>query len=330
MLDIQNYIGKPKIIVDEKNASTSIFQVQYLPRGFWHTFGNAIRRAILWYNAWWAITWIKIKWVPHEYETVDWVKQSVLDVMLNFKKLRFKIDPNVEKQQWISQRFKWVWTYDSSSLKLPSWVELLNDDVFLFEITDPAIEFILDIRLEKGYWYYSIDFLRKRDSKQETDIWLLLIDNDFRLVDYVKYEIQEHIDDFTWSSRDELILEISTISDKVSPKEILTFIGEVLSSYSLLFVFDDSYLDRSLLADYASMADLQQDKSTEQNQKIKPIDAIPLSERTRNALIKNDILYVEDLEKKRKSELLSMKWVWRKAVDEIISSLEEIWKSLAW
>jgi hypothetical protein len=62
--------------------------------------------------------------------------------------------------------------------------------------------------------------------------------------------------------------------------------------------------------------------------KTMPIDALPLSERTRNALIKNNILYVEDLEKKKKGELLLMKGVWRKAIDEIVSSLANINKAL--
>jgi len=60
-----------------------------------------------------------------------------------------------------------------------------------------------------------------------------------------------------------------------------------------------------------------------------PIDALSLSERTRNALVKNKIMYIEDLEKLKKSDLLSMKGIWRKAVDEIISALSAMWKSLA-
>ncbi len=331
MLDIQNYIGKPKIVVDQESPKKATFQIQYLPRGFWYTFGNAIRRAILGYNAWGSITWLKIKWVPHEYESIDWLKDSALDIMLNFKKLRFKVDSNVEKMQWISQRFAWIWTYNSSSLKLPAWIELLNEDVHLFEITDPAVELIIDFRLEKWYGYYSLDFLRRREkSSQESDISLLLIDNDFKLVDYVTYDISEHIDDFTWSSKDELFVEIKTISDKVSPKEIISFVWEVLSSYSKMLVFDESYVDKSLLTEYSEMSEDDKQDSSEKDIKIKPIDAIPLSERTRNALIKNNILYVEELETKKKSELLSMKWVGRKAVDEIITSLQDIWKSLVW
>jgi DNA-directed RNA polymerase alpha subunit len=66
----------------------------------------------------------------------------------------------------------------------------------------------------------------------------------------------------------------------------------------------------------------------ESNVKTMPIDALPLSERTRNALIKNNILYVEDLEKKKKGELLLMKGVGRKAIDEINSALANIDKAL--
>ncbi len=336
MLDIQNYIGKPKIIEEKVDDTTTRFDVQYLPRGFGHSFGNAIRRAILGYNYWWAVTWIKMKGVPHEYETIDGVKESALDIMLNFKELRFKVDENNEKLEWVSQRFKGVGKYSSKDLNLPSWIEELTESKYLFEITDPAVELIVDVRIEKGYWYYSIDYLRKRESKwEEQDIWVLLIDNDFKLVDYVTYSIEEHIDDFTGSSKDNLKIEVKTISSKVSARELLTFVGEVLSSYSKLFVFDESYIDSSMLVDYSDMEETgdvwgsnQSIWKSSDSSKTIPIDAIPLSERTRNALIKNEILYVEDLEQRRKSDLLSMKGVWRKAVDEISQALEDIWKSL--
>ena len=106
------------------------------------------------------------------------------------------------------------------------------------------------------------------------------------------------------------------------------FAGEILASYAKLFVFDNVYIDRSVLVD---MEDLSQETTRTDHEvgvKTMPIDALPLSERTRNALIKNNILYVEDLEKKKKGELLLMKGVGRKAIDEIVSSLANINKSL--
>jgi DNA-directed RNA polymerase alpha subunit len=80
---------------------------------------------------------------------VDGVMENVIDIMLNFKKLRFKFDEHIDKEQWISQRFSGVGQYNSSNIKLPSGIELLSEDVHLFEITDPSVELNIDIRIEK-------------------------------------------------------------------------------------------------------------------------------------------------------------------------------------
>ena len=91
---------------------------------------------------------------------------------------------------------------------------------------------------------------------------------------------------------------------------LLMFAGEVLASYAKLFVFDNVYIDKSVLVDYNDLSE-EAETPVEEVSSVKtmPIDALPLSERTRNALIKNNILYVEDLERKKKSELLVMKGV---------------------
>ncbi len=329
MLDIQKFIGTPKIIVSEEDNNLTKFELNYLPRWFWHTLWNALRRIILSYNVGWAITWLKIKWVQHEYHVMDWVKEDVIAIMLSFKKLRFKFDVSVDSIQWVSQRFKWVGKYDSSSLKLPSGVELLNTEEYLFEITDPSLELNINLRIEKWYKYYSVEFLRSRDIEDENvDINTLIIDNEFKLVDYIKYDVDEVIDDFTWGTKDSLKMEIRSLFDWVSAKEIVMFAGEVLASYAKLFIFDDVYIDKSVLMEYQDLNFEKDQLSEESNIKTMPIDALPLSERTRNALIKNQILYVEDLEKKKKWELLLMKWVGRKAIDEINQSLWNIGKAL--
>ncbi|MDR0650573.1 MAG: hypothetical protein LBG59_04125 [Candidatus Peribacteria bacterium] len=316
-------------MASEVNASTTRFEIKNLPRGFGHTLGNAMRRIILAYNLGGAITGIKIKGVPHEYFVIDGVKENVVNMLLNFKKLRFVFSEKVEPLQWISQRFKGIGVYTAEKLKLPSGIELLNPEEFLFEITDAAVEINMDIRVEKGYGYYSLEYLRARSRKEEGEVNLLLIDNDFKLVDYVKYEVEEVIEDFTGSTKDSLAIEIKTGFTKITPKEMLMFAGEALASYAKLFIFEDLYIDRSVFVEYE---DLPEEKALGVNDettiKTMPIDALPLSERTRNALIKNQILYVEDLEKKKKAELLLMKGVGKKAIDEINVALGNIGKML--
>ena len=329
MLDIQKLIWSPKIIVSAIDERTTKFEVKYLPRGFGHTLWNALRRIVLWYSVGGAITGLKIKGVPHEYYVIDGVKENVIDIMLNFKTLRFNVDERADNIQRVSQRFKGVGTYTSSNIKLPGGIELLNEDVYLFEITDPSVELNIDIRVEKGYGYYSIDYLRNRDRKDEdNEVNMLLIDNEFKLVEYLKYDVEEVIEDFTGAVKDHLILELKSGFSKVSPKEIIMFAGEVLASYAKLFIFDSVYIDKSFLVDMEELEKVQEKFHEESNVKTMPIDALPLSERTRNALIKNNILYVEDLEKKKKGELLLMKGVGRKAIDEINSALANIDKAL--
>jgi len=131
--------------------------------------------------------------------------------MLQFKSLRFKIDEKADTIQRVSQRFSGVGTYTSKQLKLPAGIELLNDNVKLFEITDPSLELNIDIRIEKGYGYYSIDYLRSRDRKDENmDANILLIDNEFKIIDHIQYEVEEVIEDFTGSTKDLLVIEIGS------------------------------------------------------------------------------------------------------------------------
>ena len=332
MLNIQHFIGVPKITFSQLENGATKFELKYVPRGFGHTLGNALRRIILAYNLGGAVTGLKIKGVPHEYDVITGVKENVINILLNFKKLRFKLEEGMESLQWVSQRVKGIGKYTAGDLKFPAGVELLNPEEFLFEITDNSTEMNMDIRVEKGYGYYSLEYLRQRDRKGENDaeeVGFLLIDNDFSLVDYVRYDVEEVIEDFSGSVKDALNLEIKVKYNNISPNEILMFAGEVLASYAKLFVFDDVYIDKSVLIDYDDLSEeVEAPKEESGSVKTMPIDALPLSERTRNALIKNNILYVEDLEKKKKSELLVMKGVGRKAIDEITSSLANIGKVL--
>ena len=148
MLDIQKYIGAPKIKAHTVNETTMRFEVNFLPRGLGHSLGNAMRRVILGYNVGGGITGMKIKGVPHEYHVIDGVKESVVDIMQNFKALRFAISDKVEQLQWVSQKFKGARAYTAKDLKLPSGVELLDEDAYLCEISDPesgiSIRFITD------------------------------------------------------------------------------------------------------------------------------------------------------------------------------------------
>lgn len=331
MLDIQNFLWKPKIVYDITWNKWE-FQIWPLPNGLGHSIWNVLRRTILAYSPAICITALKIDGVEHEYKSIDWVKEAVIDIMLNFKEI--KLEGEIEeknRQIWMEKTFKWVGKYYAKDLDYPAGMELLTEDQYLFEISDPNLELKVYYRLEKWYWYYSIDFLKKREKeKEDTDIWLLLIDNSFKVVKYVTYEVEEQLTDFTWWYKDIVTLKLETISDKISVKDLVTFAAEVLISYLKMFIYEDAFVDKSLLIEYE---DIETSEGSSKKKEIEwvqktPIDILPLSERTRNALIKNQIMFIEELEKLTKAELMSMKWVWKKAITEIETSLADIWKRL--
>jgi DNA-directed RNA polymerase alpha subunit len=98
--------------------------------------------------------------------------------------------------------------------------------------------------------------LRAREEKaDETDTNLLLIDNDFSCVTQCAYEVEEVIEDFIGNMKDKLTVTVSTISPEFAPKDVVAFAGEVLASYSKLFVFSDAFVDKSVLVDHMDIQD---------------------------------------------------------------------------
>ncbi len=86
--------------------------------------------------------------------------------MLNLKKVRFKVDENTPRQQWISHKTKGPGKVYAGDLKWPANIELVTPDVYLFEITDKvSTEF--EVRVEKDYRYFSLDYLKKREEESE-------------------------------------------------------------------------------------------------------------------------------------------------------------------
>ncbi len=326
MLDLQKIIGAPTISVELVSKTAYKFTIKNLPRGFGHTFGNSIRRLVLGYSFAGAITALKVKNAPHEYTVLEGVKESVLDMVMAFKSLKFKIDSHIENITWVAQKFTGVGQVTSNDLKLPSGIELLTNDVYLFEITDGAAEVYMEYRVEKGYGYITIHQLREREKKAEsTDVNLLLVDNTFSIIDYVRYTVEEVATDFSGGIKDTLILEIKSLSEIVSPKDLLKFAGKILSDYAKLFEFEDAFLDETLFVSYDELKTTESEKQESNvgvHIKKQPIEILGLSERTRNALLKNNIMFVEELELKKKNELINMRWVGRKAVDEIEDSLK--------
>ena len=314
---IHNLIWVPKISQKNLDSNISSFEISPLPRGYGVTLGNSLRRVLLSSIPGAKVTWIKVKWVTHEYSNIPGIKDSVLDIMLNLKEL--VIDKKESWIEWLKIEKNKAWVVTAKDIKASAWVEILNKDLYISEIDKNGLELDLEIRIEKGVWYKSVEDLKA----EEDDVNVLLIDANFSPVLNVKYEIDKTRD---WDITDlELLkMEVST-TWAISPVDAVKFSGNMLTSYFSLFNEDGLQIEWNFISDVKDLLDKEKEEIKVELEKetYTPIEIMWLSPRTLNALINWNILSIEKLTKCTETKLSSIKWFGKKAMTEIRDALGE-------
>ena len=314
---LHNVIGVPKITQNNSDENTAIFTMSPLPRGYGITLANSIRRVALSSIPGTKVTWIKVKGVNHEYSTLPGIKDSVVDMMLNLKWLIVnKSDSGIE---WVKLTKKKAGVVKASDIAFPSGIEVLNPDMYITEIDQDKLELDIDIRIEKGVGYMSIEDLKER----EDDVNVLLIDANFSPVVNVKYDITStRVGDLT--NLDGMEMTIST-NGVLSPVEAFKFSGDMLASYFGLFNEEALQVEGQFIWDVKDLLNKEKEEVKEELEKesYTPIEIMGLSPRTLNALINGNILSIEQLTKCTETKLSSIKGFGKKAMTEIRSSLNE-------
>lgn len=314
---IHNTIGVPKITQKDLENNTSSFSVWPLPKGYGVTLGNSLRRILLSSIPWTRVTWIKVKWVSHEYSTLPWVKDSVIDIILNIKWLVLsKSDIWVE---WLKLTKSKSWKVTAADIKTSAWVEILNRDLYITEIDQDWLELDIDIRVEKWVGYLTQEELMER----EEDVEVLLVDTNFSPVVNVKYNI-EKARFWDMINLDSLEMTIST-DGSITPVNALKFSWDMLNSYFSIFNEESLQVEWQFISNVADLISREKEEVQEELEKetYTPIEIMGLSPRTLNALINWDILSIEKLTKCTETKLSSIKWFGKKAMTEIRSALAE-------
>jgi DNA-directed RNA polymerase subunit alpha len=321
---IHNTIWIPKITHEKVNVNESIFTIGPLPNGFWITIWNSIRRVLLSSIPWARVTWIKVRWISHEYSTIPWIKDSVLDIMLNLKWLI--IDKNDSGIEWVSLKKNKAWIVTAWDIKTSSSIKIINPELYITEIDKNWLELNLEIRIEKWIWYFSIEELKKR----EDDVQVLIIDANFSPVLNVKYDISTcRFWDITNLDSLELCIKTNWI---ISPKDALTFSTDMLKSYFSMFNETWLQIEWEFIWDIKKLIEKEKAEIKVELEKetYTPIEIMWLSPRTLNALVNWEILSIEHLAKCTEAKLSSIKWFWKKAMTEVRKSLKERWVKLLW
>lgn len=314
---IHNTIGSPKISHKQGEDNVSVFTVWPLPKGYGVTLWNSMRRVLLSSIPGAKVTWVKVAGVSHEYSTLPWVKDSVIDMMLNMKELI--VSKNDMGIVWLKLQKKKAGKVTAADIKAPAGVEILNKDLYITEIDKDGLEVNIDIRIEKSTGYLSIEDLKAI----EDDVDVLLIDANFSPVQNVKYTIEQtRYGKIT--NLDSLNLEVST-TGVINPSEAVKFAGDMLSSYFGLFNEEGLQVEWEFIWDIRDLLEREKEEVKEELEKETntPIEIMGLSPRTLNALINWNILSVEQLTKCTETKLSSIKGFWKKAMTEIKGALAE-------
>lgn len=207
-----------------EDAKQGVFEIEGLYAGYGLTVGNALRRALLSSLPGAAVTEIKVKGVPHEFSTLPGLKEDIVELMLNFKKLRFV--SHVDEPQVLSLKVKGEQEVTADDIELNSNVALINPGEVLGHLTAKDAELDIEVKVERGLGYVPSE-ARKVDGR--LPIGVIAIDAIFTPVTRVNYTIEDmRVGDRTDYNR--LRLEVTT-DGTVSPSAALHKATNILKDH---------------------------------------------------------------------------------------------------
>ena len=304
-------ITKPTITCEETdNSSFAKFVVEPLERGYGITLGNVLRRTLLSSLPGAAPIAIKIAGVLHEFSTVKGVTEDVVDIVLNLKGLYVRStsqDPDFTTT--IKLHKKGAGNVTAADFESNDQIEILNKDMHICT-TDEDADFDLQVLIGRGRGYVSGNMNKERVD----EIDFIAIDSLYSPVKKVNYSVEntrvgQSID------YDKLTLEVET-NGTTSARDIVSLAGKIVMEHVGLFV--------SLCSTMADMNILVSHEDENQTKFLEmPIEEMDLSVRSYNCLKRANINTIEDLVKKSKGDMLKVRNLGLKSIEEVIAKLEE-------
>ena len=308
-------IEKPRINVEELSADGKYgrFVVEPLERGFGDTLGNGLRRVLLSSLEGVAVTSIKIDGVLHEFSTIEGVKEDVTEIVLNMKSLVAKLNSNGPKVVEISAEGPCNVTADM--IKCDSEVEILTPDLHIATLGENA-KLNMEITLDKGRGYVPAE--RNKELSGNSVIGVLPVDSIYTPVLKCNYTVDNtrvgQITDYN-----KLTLDVWT-NGVLNAQEAVSLAAKVLTEHLNLFV------DLSERGSQDVMV-VKEDSSKEKVLEM-TIDEMDLSVRSFNCLKRAGIDTVEDLIGKSEEEMMKVRNLGRKSLEEVMQKLASLGFSL--
>lgn len=303
-------IEKPKIETVEisEDAMFGKFVVEPLERGYGTTLGNSLRRILLSSLPGAAVTAVQIDGVLHEFSTIDGVVEDVTQIVLNLKKLALKVYSEEEKTLEINVSSAGAVT--AADITHDSDVEILNPELHIATLADNAtLRMRLTARRGRGY-------VQAEDNKRDDmPIGVIPIDSIYTPIQRVNYEVDKTRVGQD-ASFDKLLLDVWT-DGSIRPEEAVSLGAKILTEHLNIFVG---------LTDEALNAEIMVEKEEDQKEKVleMTIEELDLSVRSYNCLKRAGINTVQELANKSEEEMMKVRNLGRKSLEEVQHKLDEL------
>jgi len=301
--------SKPKIVKEEEFSG--VYEIDGLYPGYGHTLGNSLRRIILSSLPGSAITTVKIDGVNHEFSTINGVKEDVINILLNLKKIRIK--STGEGREVLNLKIKGVKEVSAKDIEVPGQVEILNKDQHIATITDKSVSLNMEIVVETGIGYLS----KEMRDKEKVEVGTIALDASFSPIRRASYEVDNmRVGDRTDFNKLRLFIETDgTITAReVLEKSIIIMIEQLKAIIG--FKEEDP-----IETETKKRRKMEGDEATEFLKTR--IESLDLSSRTTNALSNANIRTVGGLARKKEQDLLKTEGLGAKGIQEIKEALEK-------
>ena len=299
---------KPNITKIDENKDYGVFVVEPLERGYGTTLGNSLRRVLLASLPGAAVTSINIEGVLHEFDTVPGVREDVMQIILNVKGIAVK--SYVQDEKIIELDVEGPAEITAGDILTDSDIEIVNPDHYLFTIGEGA-SLKATLTVNSGRGYVPAD----QNKKDDAPVGTLAVDSIYTPVTKVNYQVEParvgSNDGF-----DKLTLEILT-NGTIIPEDALGLSARILTEHLNLF---------TNLTEIAIAADVMKEVDTTSDDRIleRTIEELDLSVRSYNCLKRAGINTVYDLTEKSEAEMMKVRNLGRKSLEEVKIKLADL------
>lgn len=307
--------SKPKIVSEDGNKG--VYEIDGFYPGYGFTIGNSLRRIILSSLPGAAITSIKINGVDHEFSSIKGVREDVILIMLNMKKLRVKLLSN--EPQTLTLKKKGIGLVTAKDIEAPGQVEIVNPELEIATITDKDTELSIEMTVEQGLGFVSKD----RVSKDRVDIGTIVLDANFTPIRRVSYEVENmRVGDRTDFNR--LRISIETDGSITATEALVRSINIMIEQLQAITDFkpEKEVVEAQVFEAEESEEDKSMKKIDLESLKTR-IEDLNLGARTLNALAGANIRTLGGLARKKEKDILEIEGLGAKGVAEIKRVLGE-------